>query len=118
MLVVGDICVFETGDIITADCVLKTAESFFVNQSALTGESQPVEKILDSRDNKIFSGSFVTKGRCIAEVVATGSNTELGKIANILATTQAISTPLQQKLKHLSNFHLCCCFDNRFYQGY
>ncbi|MCM1289692.1 MAG: cation-translocating P-type ATPase [Corallococcus sp.] len=106
-LVVGDICVFESGDVVTADCILKTAESFFVNQSALTGESVPVEKRLlksggKNDDGKIFSGSFVTKGRCVAEVVATGAHTELGKIAGMLASSQAMLTPLQQKLKQLS----------------
>lgn len=106
-LVVGDVCVFEAGDVVTADCVLKIAEGFFVNQSALTGESVPVEKhsgktVVGKDENKIFSGSFVTKGRCVAEVTATGANTELGKIANLLASSQAVLTPLQQKLKQLS----------------
>lgn len=107
VLVVGDVCVFEAGDVVTADCVLTTAEGFFVNQSALTGESVPVEKhaaktVVGKDGNKIFSGSFVTKGRCVAMVTATGSHTELGKIANLLASSQAVLTPLQQKLKQLS----------------
>lgn len=104
-LVVGDVCVFEAGDVITADCILKTSESFFVNQSALTGESVPVEKQAKVRvgdGHKVFSGSFVTKGRCVAEVTATGTATELGKIANLLASSQTVLTPLQQKLKQLS----------------
>lgn len=104
-LVKGDICVYEAGDVVTADCILKTAESFFVNQSSLTGESIPVEKQAKSRkqnENKIFSGSFVTKGRCVAEVFATGQATELGKIANLLANSAVALTPLQQKLKQLS----------------
>ncbi|MDE7454940.1 MAG: HAD-IC family P-type ATPase, partial [Clostridia bacterium] len=106
-LVVGDICCFEAGDVVTADCKIIACESLFVNQSALTGESNPVEKQQKSSKkekdaNLIFSGSLVTKGRCFAEVIATGKNTELGKIAGMLADTQDSLTPLQQKLKQLS----------------
>ncbi|MCH5156856.1 MAG: cation-translocating P-type ATPase [Clostridiales bacterium] len=107
-LVPDDICIFEAGDVVTADCVLISSESFFVNQSALTGESIPVEKQAlahgkrDSDVNRIFSGSLVTKGRCYARVVSTGKRTELGKIAGMLANSQNNLTPLQQKLKQLS----------------
>ncbi len=106
-LVEGDICCFEAGDVVTADCKLITAESLFVNQSALTGESNPVEKqalhMRAPKDiDKIFSGSLVTKGRCFAEVTSTGKRTELGKIAGMLADAQNSLTPLQQKLKQLS----------------
>lgn len=105
-VVVDDVCVFEAGDVVTADCKLLNCESFFVNQSALTGESTPVEKRQSSshgkRSDTIYSGSFVTNGRCTAQVTATGSNTELGKIANFLADSKAVLTPLQQKLKQLS----------------
>ena len=105
-LVCGDVCVFEAGDVVTADCVLQQSEGLFVNQSALTGESAPLEKYpqkgTSNDKNTLFSGSFVTKGRCIAQVFATGHNTELGKIAGILANTQTALTPLQQKLKQLS----------------
>lgn len=108
-LVVGDVCIFEAGDVVTADCVLLQSESLFVNQSALTGESVPVEKqqkraTVSSKfdSSHVFSGSFVTKGRCVAQVVATGCNTELGKIAGLLANSQVALTPLQQKLKQLS----------------
>lgn len=105
-LVCGDVCVFEAGDVVTADCFLQQSEGLFVNQAALTGESAPVEKYLqkgrNTDKNTLFSGSFVTKGRCVAQVFATGHNTELGKIAGILANTQTALTPLQQKLKQLS----------------
>ena len=108
MLVPGDVCIFEAGDVVTADCRLIFAESLFVNQSALTGESVPIEKQAlalgkkESDGNRIFSGSLVTKGRCYAEVYATGTNTELGKIAGMLANSGNSLTPLQQKLKKLS----------------
>ena len=90
----------------TAECKLRNCESLFVNQSALTGESTTVEKRQSSshgkRSDTIYSGSFVTNGRCTAQVPATGSNTELGKIADFLADSKAVLTPLQQKLKQLS----------------
>lgn len=106
-ITLGDIVVFEAGDVVTADCKLLFAESLFVNQSALTGESVPVEKqaatIRKQTDvNVIYSGSLVTKGRCYAEVISIGKNTELGKIAGMLANSQNALTPLQQKLKQLS----------------
>ena len=107
LLVVGDIVMFEAGDVVTADCELLLAEGLFVNQSALTGESAPVEKLVgrfskEKDSDKIFGGSLVTKGRCFARVFATGTNTELGKIAGMLANSQNSLTPLQQKLKQLS----------------
>lgn len=106
-LVAGDVCCFEAGDVITADCRLLFAESLFVNQSALTGESEPVDKQAYTAGavkdvHKIFSGSLVNKGRCFAVVTATGRHTELGKIAGMLADSQDTLTPLQQKLKKLS----------------
>ena len=107
-IVPDDICIFEAGDVVTADCILLFSESLFVNQSALTGESIPIEKQAlafgkrESDVNKIFSGSLVTKGRCYAKVISTGKRTELGKIAGMLANSQNNLTPLQQKLKQLS----------------
>ena len=91
---------------ITADGVLIEAQSLFVNQSALTGESVPVEKrsakSTATDDNLVFSGSFVTKGRCVVEITHAGTDTELGKIAGFLAKSQTTLTPLQLKLKQLS----------------
>lgn len=107
---VGDICIFEAGDVVTADCRLLQAESLTVNQSALTGESVPQDKSAVPRSGKesdscrIYSGSLVTKGRCYAQVYAIGKHTELGKIAGMLANSRATLTPLQQRLKQLSKF--------------
>lgn len=98
-LVKGDICLFEAGDVVNADCILLETETLFVNQSALTGESVPVEK---QPKHQLSGGSFVTKGKCVARVTATGQNTELGKIAGFLANSQVPLTPLQQKLRQLS----------------
>lgn len=107
LLAVGDLCCFEAGDVVTADCKIVSCESLFVNQSALTGESEPIEKLTPQGGNvkdthKVFSGSLVTKGRCFAEVISVGKHTELGKIAGMLASSQSSLTPLQQKLKQLS----------------
>ncbi len=105
-VVCGDLCLFYCGDIVTADCVLLDSEGLFVDESALTGESVAVEKslLLNERNGKtIYSGSFVTKGKCIAKVTATGKHTELGKIANMLQNAKATLTPLQKKLKKLSS---------------
>lgn len=108
LIVPGDICVYEAGDVVTADCKLLFSEGLFVNQSALTGESIPVEKQAPTHGkrvgevNEIYSGSLVTKGRCYAEVYATGKSTELGKIAGMLTNSRDNLTPLQQKLKKLS----------------
>lgn len=107
LVVPGDICMFESGDIITADCVVLAAEGLFVNQSALTGESVPVDKQAVSSNvikdaNKVFGGSLVTKGKCYAQVLCTGMRTELGKIAGMLANSQQTLTPLQHRLKQLS----------------
>ncbi len=103
-VVVGDLCLFEAGDVVTADCVVTESHGLLVNQSPLTGESMPQEKVVTSLGDKgkIFSASFVTKGSCFAKVYATGNNTEIGKIAGMLNDTQQSVTPLQQKLKQLS----------------
>ncbi|MBO5867260.1 MAG: HAD-IC family P-type ATPase, partial [Clostridia bacterium] len=105
LVVVDDVCIFESGDVVTADCVLLESNGLFVNQAALTGESMPQEKMHNcSTDdkNKIFSSSFVTKGSCVAKVFATGPNTEIGKIAGMLSQSKQQLTPLQHKLKQLS----------------
>ncbi len=104
-VVVGDVCIYESGDVVTADCVLLQANGLFVNQAPLTGESEPQEKSQNSTrggKNKVFSGCFVTKGSCVAKVYATGANTEIGKIATAISDTKQQLTPLQQKLKQLS----------------
>ena len=110
-LVPGDIVVLETGDYIPADLRLIEAVNLKVQESALTGESVPVEKISDEiieedvgigdRKNMLFSSSLVTYGRGKGIVVETGMNTEVGKIAGILNDTIETETPLQNKLNKL-----------------
>lgn len=99
LIVVGDVCVFDAGDIITADGRIASAEGLFVDQAAITGESVPVNK---HDGDTVFGGSLVTHGRCLVTVTATGAKTELGKIADMLSDAARTQTPLQQRMKQLS----------------
>jgi len=110
-LVPGDIVILETGDYIPADLRLIEAVNLKVQEAALTGESVPVEKIIDEikeenigigdRTNMTFSSSLVTYGRGKGIVVETGMTTEVGKIAGIINETEETETPLQAKLNKL-----------------
>ncbi|WP_088547846.1 cation-translocating P-type ATPase [Paenibacillus aquistagni] len=110
-LVPGDIIVVEAGDLIPADARLIESANLLVEESALTGESVPSEKNaraevkesapLGDRFNMLFSGCLVTNGRGRAIVVATGMETEMGKIAALLNNTKKSKTPLQQRLIEL-----------------
>ena len=110
-IVPGDIVVLDTGDIIPADMRLLEAVNLKVQESALTGESVAVEKIegqlkgddisLGDRTNMAFSTSIVTYGRGKGVVVGTGMNTEVGKIAHMLQSTEATETPMSKRLEQL-----------------
>lgn len=122
-LVPGDIIKLEAGDFIPADARLIHSVSLKSEESALTGESVPSEKDayapvpdnapLGDRANMVFSGCSITYGTAIAVVTATGMNTEMGKIANLLAGEEETKTPLQQKLSRLGKYlgfvALGCC---------
>lgn len=112
-IVCGDIIILEAGDAVPADARLLESNSLKCEESALTGESVPVDKQtnalnstaeipLGDRTNMIYSGSTVVYGRGKAVVTATGMNTEMGKIADALASVKEEKTPLQQKLTQLS----------------
>ncbi len=114
-LVVGDIIVLEAGDAVPADCRIIECASLKIEEAALTGESVPVDKKegalesgangdvpLGDRKNMVFMGSTVVYGRGKAVVVATGMDTEMGKIADALTNAQEGKTPLQRKLAQLS----------------
>lgn len=113
-LVIGDIVVFEAGDIVPADIRVIEANTLQVDQSSLTGESIPVEKdnlilegknfSISEKNNLLFSSTFVTYGRGKGIVIATGMNTEVGKIAKLLLTTKDKLTPLQIKLNYLGRW--------------
>ena len=113
-VVVGDIVIIEAGDSIPADCRIIECASLKVEEAALTGESVPVNKqseviksesgevTLGDRSNMVYMGSTAVYGRAKAVVTATGMQTEMGKIADVLAKTEAEVTPLQKKLNSLS----------------
>ena len=110
-IVPGDIVLLDTGDIIPADLRLIESVNLKIQESALTGESVPVEKTavqlqekevpLGDRDNMAFSTSMVTYGRGKGLVVATGMQTEVGKIAHMLQHTEATETPMGKRLQQL-----------------
>lgn len=112
-LVVGDIVLLEAGDSVPADLRIIENHSLRVEEAALTGESVPVDKqetvineekeiSLGDRVNMLYSGSNVVYGRAEAIVVATGMNTELGKIAEAISSQDMGITPLQKKINELS----------------
>ena len=106
-VVPGDVVILEAGDSVCADGRLLECASLKCAESALTGESLPVEKTmaemkgdvpLGDRKNMVFSGSFVTYGRARFVVTDTGMSTEMGKIASLLKNTEEKKTPLQISL--------------------
>ena len=110
-LVAGDVIQVETGNLVPADLRLIEAVNLRVQEAALTGESEPIEKHtaaipredlpLGDRRNMSYMGTLVTQGRGTALVVATGMRTELGKIADLLQQTPQEQTPLQARLDRL-----------------
>ncbi len=113
-LVVGDVILLEAGDAVPADARLIECHSLKAEESALTGESVPVNKTdeaieatdgnvpLGDRINMVYSGSTVVYGRGTAVITATGMDTEMGKIATAITTAGEGKTPLQIKLAQLS----------------
>lgn len=109
-LVVGDLVVLETGDYVPADLRLVEFKSLKVQESALTGESVPVDKTnivlqddcaLGDRINMAFSSSLVTYGRGKGIVVETGMNTQVGKITQMIQSVPPTETPMQKRLNAL-----------------
>lgn len=120
----GDQILLSEGDRVPADAVLRYALNVTVDESLLTGESVPVRK--SSSQNvtwtgkpggddlaEVFSGSLMTRGQGLAEVVAIGANTELGKIGRALQSIEPAKTPLQTEtdrlVKHLAGIGIALC---------
>ncbi|MEA5059291.1 MAG: cation-translocating P-type ATPase [Candidatus Pelethousia sp.] len=114
-LVVGDVIMLEAGDAVPADARIIESASLQMEEAALTGESIPVDKNIETlfcetdsdislgdRRNMAYMGSTVVYGRGRAVIVATGMDTEMGKIAGVLAQAEDNKTPLQIKLSQLS----------------
>ena len=115
-IVIGDVVVLEAGDLVPADCRVIESHSLKVDESALTGESVSVDKMMDllnlqkgtsritlaDRKNMVYSGSTVAYGRGKAVVTEVGMKTEIGKIAESLSQAEKEITPLQRKLGELS----------------
>ena len=104
-IVPGDIVYLEAGDIIPADGNIIKLSRLLVNESALTGESVPVEKALavgstsDMASKILFKGTFVTNGNATYQITSIGMKTELGKIATMVQSANQAATPLEKKLE-------------------
>ncbi len=113
-IVPGDIVYFEAGDVVCADCYIIEATALKSDESSLTGESVVVEKeagialsediSLGDRKNMLYSGCVITYGKGLGCVVATGMQTEIGKIAGMIEAQEDEKTPIQQKLDRLGKW--------------
>ena len=110
-VVPGDVLVFSAGDVVAADIRIFEAVNLELDESALTGESVPVQKSYEvvndefapmaERTNMAYSGTYVTSGKGKGIVSATGMDTEVGKIAFMLSDSASVQTPLQKKLEQV-----------------
>ncbi|MFD3445442.1 calcium-translocating P-type ATPase, SERCA-type [Microbacteriaceae bacterium 4G12] len=110
-LVLGDIIKFSSGDRVGADVRIVEASSLYIEESALTGESVPVQKKVEAiqgtnigigdQSNMAFMGTMITRGSGVGVVVGTGMNTAMGQIANMLQHAKETETPLQRRLEQL-----------------
>lgn len=109
-LVPGDIILLEAGDVVPADARIFEQYNLGVDESALTGESFPVDKsgerlpletVLADRKNCLFSGTAVVRGSGRAVIFATGMKTEIGRISQLLSTVNKVETPLEERLARL-----------------
>ncbi len=118
-IVSGDMLELEAGDLVAADARLIEVASFQTNEASLTGESSPVEKRAEASDrdevpladrtNSVYLGTSVASGRALAAVVATGMQTEFGRIMEMLASADAGErTPLQERLQSLGRLLVWC----------
>lgn len=114
-LVPGDIVLLRAGDKVSADARLLDVQSLRIDESSLTGESVPVEKrtapvaeetTLADRHNMVYCGTLATNGAAEAVIVATGMQTELGKISSLIAEAEEVATPLTKKLESFSHMQM------------
>jgi Ca2+-transporting ATPase len=117
-VVPGDLLLLEAGDVVAADSHVLEAHALSAIEATLTGESQPSEKSttptandvpLAERSDRVFMGTAIASGTGLAEVTCTGMQTELGKVAHLLATTADQTTPLQNRLEKVGRALLTLC---------
>jgi len=117
-VVVGDVLMLAAGDLVAADGRVLGADALMTNEAALTGESLPVDKScqpsapdapLAERKDRVFMGTAVSRGSGLAEVVATGMKSELGRIAHLLDTAEDNETPLQRQLVRVGRALIIAC---------
>lgn len=118
-VVPDDLVVLESGDRVPADALIFESNSLQVDESLLTGEAFPVEKSAGTigrknfnntdKKNIVYMGTVVTSGRAKTIVCATGMNTEMGKIADLIQKVEEDQTPLQKKLDHLGKLIVAGC---------
>ncbi len=111
-LVPGDVVILEEGDKVAADAVILECEEFYINTSALNGESKPskrksktdknISRALDAK-NMVYAGTSVVSGNAVAVVIATGQATEFGKIATLTKNIQKTLTPMQKEVIHITH---------------
>ena len=111
-IVPGDLIFIETGDVVSADGRIAQQTQLQSDESSLTGESEPVNKInstisssslLADRKNMLYKGTYITKGNAWMIATGTGMNTELGRIATLVQNAEQSATPLEKKLGEFSN---------------
>lgn len=117
-LVTGDIIELEAGDRVPADCAVVKAAGFFADEAILTGESESVAKSAGDADdsdnslnkaNIVYCGTSAVKGTCRAKIIATGRNTQMGKISQMLTDIDREQTPLQKRLAELGKVVAIIC---------
>lgn len=111
-IVPDDLIILEAGNIVPADCLLIEGTGIQVNESILTGESVPVEKMPSqhpSKKNKLFMGTTLTTGRGRAVITTTGMETEMGSIAHMIQNVEEESTPLERRLDKIGKQLVYIC---------
>ena len=108
-IVPGDLVVLRTGEKVPADCIILEERELHMDESILTGESQSIKKLAskngktDDKESLVYMGTYVVSGRCIANVLHTGMNTEFGKIAGMISTAEK-ELPLQKKVNNIAKY--------------
>jgi len=108
-ITIGDLIVLEAGDRIPADAVLVEAGGILLDESLLTGESVGVIKSTLNKENYVYMGTTVLKGKAKAKVAQIGMKTEMGKIADMLQSIEEEKSPLKEKLESLGKIMVIVC---------